>query len=90
MSKKLTIVEIAKTVAKLNRISIDKAHVIVRDVFDTIRKNLQEDRNVMLHQFGSFHRKTRLERKSYSPATKQTITLPQRDIVKFRCGFKVE
>ena len=86
MTSKSTLVE-ALAAAGLSKADSKKA---VETVFETISKALIAGDKVQLVGFGTFSINERPERQGINPATKQTITIAAKKVVKFKAGSALD
>ncbi len=86
MTSKSTLVD-ALAAAGLSKADSKKA---VETVFETISKALIAGDKVQLVGFGTFSINERPERQGINPATKQTITIAAKKVVKFKAGSALD
>jgi nucleoid DNA-binding protein len=55
---------------------------ITKFIFDRIKANLAEGKQVRLHQFGTFEARQRKAGEARNPATGERVTVPARRVVK--------
>ena len=82
--------ELAAAVAAKAELSKKDAEAAVSAVLDSIKDALAEGDKVSLVGFGTFSVAERGERTGVNPATKQTITIPAKKVVKFKAGSELE
>ena len=86
MTSKSTLVD-ALAATGLSKADSKKA---VEAVFDTIAKALVAGDKVQLVGFGTFSLNERPERQGINPATKATITIPAKKVIKFKAGSALD
>ncbi len=86
MTSKSTLVD-ALAAAGLSKADSKKA---VETVFETISKALIAGDKVQLVGFGTFSINERPERQGINPATKQTITIAAKKVIKFKAGSALD
>ena len=61
----------------------------VETLLEIIKRSLKEGEDVLISGFGKFSVKEKQERKGRNPATGETMTLPPRKVVAFKCSGKL-
>ena len=82
MNKTELIAKIAEG-SGLSKVDAKKA---LEATLEAITTALKADDKVALIGFGTFSTSERLERQGINPATKETITIPAKKVVKFKAG----
>lgn len=82
MNKTELIAKIAEG-SGLSKVDAKKA---LEATLDAITTALKADDKVALIGFGTFSTSERPERQGINPATKETITIPAKKVVKFKAG----
>lgn len=77
-------------VAASSQLTKDQAKEAVTAVFDTLAGALKEGDKVTLIGFGTFSVNRREERQGHNPKTRQPITIPAKNVVKFSVGKKLD
>ena len=72
--------------AKENNLSKSQAANIVGGVFDSIREGVRKGEKVSIAQFGTFEKVHKKARTGRNPATGETVTIPAKDVPKFKIG----
>ena len=87
----LTKAEIIEKVADKRIIaSHAQAHNAVEDLLEIIKSTLASGEDVMVSGFGRFCVNKKKARKGRNPATAETMTLPPRRVVTFKCSGKLK
>ncbi len=74
----------------IKAVSIDTgiAQTDIRNIFDSIlihiSEELKEGYKIDIKDFGSFNKETRRQRKGRNPQTGESITIPEKQVVKFK------
>ena len=76
--------DLVALVAKQEEISKVRAKVIVDNLIALITKALETGGSVDLHKFGVFKATIRVARAARNPKTGESMSVPQRTVVKFR------
>jgi integration host factor subunit alpha len=63
---------------------------IVEELLDTIKLTLSSGENVMISGVGTFQVKEKAPRKGRNPATGETMMIPRRKVVTFKCSPKLK
>ncbi|HOV88136.1 MAG TPA: HU family DNA-binding protein [Syntrophobacteraceae bacterium] len=79
----LSRLEIARTVAEREKITIQDAYSIIGTTIDVIAESLEKD-NVQLTGLGTFKKVTLPAREGRNPKTGETIQIPERAVVRFK------
>lgn len=78
--------ELIAKVAEGSGLSKVDARKAVEAMIESITSALKADDKVALIGFGTFSVSERPERQGINPATKETITIPAKKVVKFKAG----
>lgn len=78
--------ELIVKVAEGSGLSKTDARKAVEAMIESITSALKADDKVALIGFGTFSVSERPERQGINPATKETITIPAKKVVKFKAG----
>ena len=70
-------------------VSHAQAHNAVEDLLEIIKSTLASGEDVMVSGFGKFCVTEKKARKGRNPATSETMTLPPRRVVTFKCSGKL-
>lgn len=70
--------------AKYDDVGKSAAHDLMKDAFAVLAENIVSGKRVSLHGFGTFYLKDRAARKGRNPQTGETITIPERKVLKFK------
>ena len=65
-------------------------HNVVEDLLEIIKSTLASGEDVMVSGFGKFCVNKKKARKGRNPATAETMTLPPRRVVTFKCSGKLK
>lgn len=68
-------------------ITLDKSTEIVNAIIQSIQTSLKNGDKVELIGFGTFFIRKRGARKAHNPKTLQSVSVPERRIVKFKTGL---
>ncbi|MHB8973688.1 MAG: HU family DNA-binding protein [Pirellulaceae bacterium] len=82
--------EIVKTISEEIGLTQLKTKEIVQKTFDAIVRALVEEKRIELRNFGVFEVKKRAARKARNPRTGQRVDVPQKFVVTFKPGKKME
>ena len=82
----LTKADIVTTIAESKYLSNNESHTAVEDLLEIIKASLESGDDVLVSGFGKFCVKEKAARKGRNPATDQTMTLPPRRVVTFKCA----
>lgn len=82
MNKTELIAKVAET-AGLNKVDAKRA---VEKTLDAIATAIKNEDKVALIGFGTFSVTTRAAHQGINPATKESITIPEKKVVKFKAG----
>lgn len=82
MNKTELIAEVAMATG-LSRVDAKKA---VEATLNTIAEAIKNEAKVALIGFGTFSVATRAAHQGINPATKESITIPEKKVVKFKAG----
>lgn len=80
----MTQTDLIKRIAEENGISASKAKQFLQSTCGIIRENILTGEEVTLPELGKFSKKLRNERRGINPKTKETITIPAREVVVFK------
>ena len=85
----LTKIQIVNSIS--DQIGFPKNHSseIVETLLEIIKKALESGDDVMLSNFGKFCVKEKSQRKGRNPATGESMMLPPKKVVTFRCSGKL-
>jgi nucleoid DNA-binding protein len=86
----LTKKEIVKTISEEIGLTQLKTKEIVQKTFDAIIETLVADHRIELRNFGVFEVKKRAARKARNPRTGEKVFVPQKFVVTFKPGKKME
>ena len=75
--------ELIKTVSTATGLTQVQSEKAVHAFMDAIRESVINGEKVTLKGFGSFEKRTRKERNSVKPGTREVISVPAKDYVKF-------
>lgn len=85
----LTRDRIAQAVADATGMDRRQASAAVRVVFDSLVGGLMEGGRIEIRDFGSFEVITRGPRSARNPRTGETLRVPERRVVRYRCGTQL-
>ena len=85
----LTKADIAEVIH--NQVGYTKKHSasLVDSLFEIIKENLEDGKDVLISGFGKFSIRERSERKGRNPLTGEPIILQARKVVTFKCSGKL-
>ena len=86
----MTKTDLVDYVAEQAEMSKAEASRAVDAVFAGITKGLIDEGEVNIIGFGKFSKKERPEREGINPATKETITIPAKNVASFKAGSKLK
>jgi nucleoid DNA-binding protein len=90
MSPSITKKDIANAIAKDLGITQIQSRQMVQRTLDAITNVLRDEGRLELRDFGVFECKTRKARKGRNPKTGDPVDVPQKLVVAFRAGKKME
>lgn len=77
--------DFSRLYAKTYKVSNEYGATICESVFKLLGELLYENKeDVSIYRFGSFKHKTMAEKKARHPKTGEMITIPERDVIKFK------
>ena len=82
--------DIIKQISEKTGLSQVETKQVVQGLFDSIVDILATDGRIELRNFGVFMVRTRAERKARNPRTGEEVIVPQRRIVTFKSGRKMQ
>ena len=85
----LTKAQIIESIAELNLFSKKKSAETVETVLECIKSCLESGEDVLISGFVKFCVNVKQERRGRNPATGESIVLPPKKIVTFRCSGKL-
>lgn len=77
--------DLARTIAEQRETSISEAASFIGTFIDVLQETLKRE-DVQLVGLGSWKRVTRKARQGRNPKTGETITIPERTVVKFKAS----
>jgi nucleoid DNA-binding protein len=90
MSQSITKKDIANAIAKDLGITQIQSRQLVQKTLDAITNVLRDEGRLELRGFGVFECKTRKARKGRNPKTADPVDVPEKLVVAFRAGKKME
>ena len=90
MSPSITKKDIANAIAKDLGITQIQSRQLVQKTLDAITNVLRDEGRLELRGFGVFECKTRKARKGRNPKTGDPVDVPEKLVVAFRAGKKME
>ncbi|MCI6746873.1 MAG: HU family DNA-binding protein [Anaerolactibacter massiliensis] len=75
--------DIARTISDARGITRKQAGEYVDSVFEAMKKELAEGKNISIHGFGRFEQKVRPKRGGINPRTKEKVRIPESRTVVF-------
>ena len=85
----LTKADIVKAISQQNKYTKRKSIDVLECMLECIKLSLVSGEDVLISGFGKFCVKAKQERKGRNPATGESIILPPKRIVAFRCSGKL-
>ena len=85
----LTKTQIVQEVMKRNGFTREKSTETVEALLELIKRSLESGEDVLISGFGKFSVKEKKERKGRNPATGESMMLPARKVVTFKCSGKL-
>lgn len=85
----LTKTQIVQEVMKRNGFTREKSTETVEALLGLIKRSLESGEDVLISGFGKFSVKEKKERKGRNPATGESMMLPARKVVTFKCSGKL-
>lgn len=82
----LTKVDIIKAVEEENGFTKKKATETVEMLIEMIKRTLASGEDVLISSFGKFCVKKKSRRRGRNPATGESLMLPARNVVTFKCS----
>ena len=82
----LTKADVIETIEERTLLPRHKVYNAVEDLLEIMKSSLESGEDVLISGFGKFCVKEKAARKGRNPATDQTITLPPRRVVTFKCA----
>lgn len=84
----------AQIIEKLNerlgdKFSAKRTNEIFEILLESIKSSLENGEDVLISGFGKFCVKEKSERKGRNPSTEESMMLPARKVVTFRCSSKL-
>lgn len=76
--------QLVKKLSQKTGLTLAQSNDFLNSVLDIVSDTLKKKEDVMLRGFGSFMIKERKQRQTMSLNTREMITIPQKDIVKFK------
>ena len=76
--------QLVKKLSQKTGLTLAQSNDFLNSVLDIVSDTLKKKEDVFLRGFGSFMIKERKQRRTMSLSTREIITIPQKDIVKFR------
>lgn len=86
----LTKAQIIEEVMKRNGFTREKSTETVEALIELIKNSLESGDDVLISGFGKFSVQQKKERKGRNPATGETMMLPARKVVTFKCSGKLK
>jgi integration host factor subunit alpha len=81
--------DIINTIAVRKFLSNNEAHHSVEKLVEIIKSTLESGEDVMVSNFGRFCVKEKASRKGRNPETGETMIIPSRRVVTFKCSGKL-
>ena len=85
----LTKARIVDSIERQLGVSQKRATELVEILIESIKNALEKNNDVLVSGFGRFCIKEKKERKGRNPATSETMILPKRKVVTFKCSGKL-
>ncbi len=85
----LTKARIVEAVVETNGNTQQKAHETVEILLELIKRFLESGEDVLISGFGKFCVKNKKKRKGRNPATGEDMMLRPRQVVTFKCSWKL-
>ena len=85
----LTKAHIIESIAEQNFFTKKKSAETVETILESIKSCLESGEDVLISGFGKFCVNVKQERRGRNPATGESIILPPKKIVTFRCSGKL-
>ena len=76
--------QLVKKLSQKTGLTLAQSNDFLNSVLDIVSDTLKKKEDVFLRGFGSFMIKERKQRRTMSLNTREMITIPQKDVVKFR------
>lgn len=80
----MTYKEVVDKVADARGISKVDAKAIIETFCNVVKNGVKADEKISIPDFGTFTKGHRSERQGINPATKEAITIPAKDVAKFK------
>ena len=85
----LTKAHIIEAISEQNAFTKKKSAETVETVLEIIKSSLQSGEDVLISGFGKFCVNAKRERRGRNPATGESIILPPKKVVTFKCSGKL-
>ena len=85
----LTKTHIIEAISEQNRFTKKKSAETVETILELIKVNLVSGEDVLISGFGKFCVNAKKERRGRNPATGESIILPPKRVVTFKCSGKL-
>jgi len=85
----LTKARIVEAVVETNGYTQQKAHEAIEILLELIKRSLESGEDVLISGFGKFCVKNKKKRKGRNPATGEDMMLRPRQVVTFKCSWKL-
>ena len=81
--------ELVNAIAEKSGLAKTDAKKALEATFEAITEAVKNDEKVALIGFGTFETAVRAARQGINPATKETINIPEKKIVKFKASSNI-
>ena len=81
--------ELVNAIAEKSRLAKTDAKKALEATLEAITEAVKNDEKVALIGFGTFETAVRAARQGINPATKETINIPEKKIVKFKASSNI-
>lgn len=78
--------ELIKSLSDSVMITQEDSSIIIDALFDIIKDNLEEGREVKIREFGTFFIQGRKARRAYKPIENTPIDVPAKNVIKFKAS----
>ena len=85
----LTKTDLVQAVADQTGFPSKRSVEIIEALLEIMKRMLESGEDVLVSGFGKFAVKNKQERRGRNPATGETMTLPSRKVVTFKCSGKL-
>ena len=85
----LTKTDVVETISERTGLSLKQSVRMVESLLEIMKRTLEYGEDVLVSGFGKFEVKDKSERRGRNPATGESMMLPARRVVAFRCSGKL-